>query len=274
MSFLHRIRRLLAAPHEAPSNHGAGVLAAGEPSAASKASGPPKKTADVESKCPYCNHTLEQKPLRKKKCPNCGNHIYVRSTPSGQKKVLVTEQQAAEIDDKWHRHHQEKLRDSDPEYRREYEQVKAQLIIKRGSEPSGGDIRWELAKKRLLEYVRNGDWGLYRDTKVEMAQQLQGEGKLRQALGTYLEVCYLDANGPCNRGAKRFDPSQASIAPAIIRQVQELSRGLGLRPDEVKGLFIEAANIYHDGLPVDSAKAWEQILPELKVPRTDNPGLF
>lgn len=34
---------------------------------------------DVKSSnCPYCNHELSEKPSRKKKCPNCGNYIYVR----------------------------------------------------------------------------------------------------------------------------------------------------------------------------------------------------
>ncbi len=198
--------------------------------------------------------------MRKKECPICGNHILVRTRPSGSQKVLVTEEQAAEIEKQWEAYHQEKMIDSDSEHRREYEQVKAQLINRRGTEPSVGDIRWALANKDILEYVRYGDWGLYRNTKVEMAQQLQAEKKLRQALATYLEVCYLDANGPCNRGAKSFDPSQAIISPGIIREVRELSRSLGLQPNEVKSLFIEAAGI-HKGmrLPIDPAKSWDMI---------------
>jgi hypothetical protein len=267
MSLLDGIKKFLTGEPSSESRQD-------KPSSTSKASAPPMKAADVESKCPHCANTLEKRPLRKKRCPNCGNYIYVRSTPTGQNKVLVTEQQAAEIDKEWQRYHQEKLLHSDPEYRREHEQVKAQLMFERGTEPSVGDIRWVLAKKHILQHARDGDWGLYRNTKLEMAQQLQGEQKLMQALRTYLEVCYLDANGPCNRGAKPFDPGQAIIAPGIIRQVRELSRSLGLQSDEVKGLFIEAADIYHNGLPVDSVKAWDQILLELRAPRIDNPGLL
>lgn len=271
MTLLDRIKRLLTDSHEAPSKQSAGVPVAAEPSAASKASGAPERTADVDSKCPHCDHRLAQKPLRKKKCPNCGNYIYVRSTPSGQKKVLVTEQQAGEIDNQWQRYHKEKLLNSDPEYRRECDRVKARLTGERGTEPSEAEVRWALYSERILQHVRYGDWGLYRNTKVEMAQQLQDEGKLRQALRTYLEVCYLDANGPCNRGPKPFDPIQAITAPGITREVRELSRSLRLRPEQIRGMFIEAADVYHNNLPVGSAKAWDQLRLELEAAHKDNP---
>lgn len=29
-------------------------------------------------RCPYCNNPLEKKPTRKKKCPSCGEYIYVK----------------------------------------------------------------------------------------------------------------------------------------------------------------------------------------------------
>ena len=265
MALLDGIKRFLAGKHISESGQD-------KPSITGETPVLPTNAPDVQSKCPYCASMLEKRPLRKKKCPNCGNFVYVRSTPTGQKKLLVTEQQASGIDNAWRHYHREKLLESDPEYRREYEQVKAELMIERGTEPPAGDIRWALAKKQLLQHVRDGDWGLYRNTKVEMAQQLQGERKLRQALGTYLEVCYLDANGPCNRGAKPFDANQAVMAPGIISEVRELSRGLGLQPDEVQGLFIEAAEIYHDELPVGSARAWDRLLLELRVARTDDPS--
>ncbi len=39
-------------------------------------------------KCPYCEFELEEKPTRKKKCPNCSEYIIVRQ---GE---LYTEEQA------------------------------------------------------------------------------------------------------------------------------------------------------------------------------------
>lgn len=271
MSLFEFIKGLFGAAQETRSEQDAGAARAAGPATTTEASNRSRKAADAASTCPYCGHTLAKKPLRKKKCPSCGNYIYVRSTPTGEKKILVTEHEAARIDDQWHHHHHRNLLDTDPDYRREYEHLKAQLTVERGEEPSAGEVRWVLAGRHLVQCVRDGDWGIYRDTKVEMARQLEEEQKLRQALGTYLEVCYLDANGPCNRGAKPFDPGQAVMAPVITRKVRELSRSLGLQPDEVKRLFTEAAGIYHDDLPVDSAEAWGRVRPDLTVDRTDNP---
>lgn len=45
-------------------------------------------------KCPYCHKTLEKKPIRKSKCPNCNQYMYVRNNK------LVTEERAKVIDEK------------------------------------------------------------------------------------------------------------------------------------------------------------------------------
>lgn len=270
MSLFEFIKGLFGASKGVPSEQSAGATQEVGPVAASEASAQPEKAAELEPMCPYCGHELAKRPLRKKKCPACGNYIYVRSTPAGDRKILVTEDEAARIDDKWQHHHHSKLLSSDPDYKREYEQIKAQLTVERGREPSPGEVRWALAGRNLVQCVRDGDWGIYRDTKVEMARQLEEEQKLRQALGTYLEVCYLDANGPCNRGPKPFDPSQAVTAPGITRKARELSRMLGLQPDEVSRLFTEAAGIYRNDLPVDSAEAWGRLHPDLIASGTED----
>lgn len=55
---------------------------------------PKQPSEKVENKavCPYCNFEFEERPSRKKKCPNCGNFIFVR-----QGRLLTQEE--AEIDD-------------------------------------------------------------------------------------------------------------------------------------------------------------------------------
>jgi len=55
----------------------------------------------VDAICPYCSSALEKKPGRKKKCPHCGNFIYVRTRPIDRERVLVTEGQLAEIERQW-----------------------------------------------------------------------------------------------------------------------------------------------------------------------------
>jgi DNA-directed RNA polymerase subunit RPC12/RpoP len=101
-----------------------------KPSTISKTSSSLQKIGDVESKCLYCGCTLEKRPVRKKKCTNCGNFILVRTRPSDRQKVLVTEQQVARIQRQWQHRMPEGL-ERDPEYR----QMRAKLRVNRGTEP-------------------------------------------------------------------------------------------------------------------------------------------
>jgi hypothetical protein len=67
----------------------------------------PKKEKNTKQRkeifCPYCNENLEQEPKKKKKCPHCKNIIYVRTSPSTRKKILVTEKGIKEIEKEWNK---------------------------------------------------------------------------------------------------------------------------------------------------------------------------
>ena len=69
----------------------------------------PKKEKTLKQRteifCPYCNESLEQEPKKKKKCPHCKNFIYVRTSPSTRKKILVTEEGTKEIEKEWKKYH-------------------------------------------------------------------------------------------------------------------------------------------------------------------------
>jgi hypothetical protein len=66
-----------------------------------------RKSKDVDGPsepiCPYCQGILTDRPKRKKKCPLCGNLIYVRTSPSTRKRRLVTKDEASRIDEEWNR---------------------------------------------------------------------------------------------------------------------------------------------------------------------------
>jgi len=49
------------------------------------------------------------------------------------------------------------------------------------------------------------DWAFYRCTRVQMAAILELENRPRDALLMYLEVCYLDINGPNNMAGGGHD---------------------------------------------------------------------
>jgi hypothetical protein len=219
--------------------------------------------------CPCCGESLEKKPGRKKKCPHCGNHIYVRTRPSDGEKVLVTVAQMKVIDEL-----RPRTKEQRREYEKEYLEAEAALSKQFGFTPTASDVLWRLLNERLISQAQRGDWGLYRNTRFEMAELLEKEGKLESALTTYLEVGYLDLNGPRNVGRVSsrlldefppFDAELANLAPAIPHRVHSISEELGLEFTEIKAKFVEAAEGVRErlGIPVSPAKAWRIFAGEL-----------
>lgn len=55
----------------------------------------------TDAVCPYCDHRLEKMPGRKKKCPACGNDIFVRTRPQDKVRILVRGDQLLAIQEQW-----------------------------------------------------------------------------------------------------------------------------------------------------------------------------
>lgn len=51
--------------------------------------------------CPYCGLTLKKFPMRKTRCPHCGNFIFVRTNPIDNKTYLVCEENIQELETQW-----------------------------------------------------------------------------------------------------------------------------------------------------------------------------
>ncbi|MCX6730941.1 MAG: hypothetical protein NTZ55_03765 [Candidatus Roizmanbacteria bacterium] len=216
--------------------------------------------------CPYCQVILKKTPGAKTKCISCGNFIYVRTRPSDRKRVLATKQQADEIEEQWSivsGTHDEYLRKMN-----EYKIEKDKLNKRFNQEPSDNDIKWAVLNKELIKHSRNKNWGLYRNTRLSMGDILRKEMKLKQALETYLEVCYLDVNGPANNGGMNdsefpsFDPdSNAFVAPGIIEYIQRINRKLNLPIDTIKQTYIESNKKVYASLklPLSPDVSWLEI---------------
>ena len=145
-----------------------------------------------------------------------------------------------------------------------------------GKEPSDNDVRWGLLNKQIIENAKNGDWGLYRNTRFQMAEILRGEMKLKDALRTYLEVCYLDLNGVRNVGGMNdpellkefppFDPKESAfLAPGVIDLIKRIVLKLNSSKDEVKQIFIEHNSRSEKSLrlPISTEQAWSSLEKEL-----------
>lgn len=224
---------------------------------------------NVEAICPYCNYALDKKPGRKKKCPGCNNFIYVRTSPKTGGKILITEPQIDTIEEQW-----SIIDGTHSEYKQKKEIIENErqsLTKKFGREPSKNDINWSLLNKELIDNASSGNWGLYRNTKFAMAEILSAESKSKQALSIFLEVTYLDVNGPCNSGgytSKEFPPfqkSHAMIAPGVISRASKIITNMELNMNDTKAIFDDIAEVNFKNLklPVKPETAWKKIKKEL-----------
>lgn len=228
-----------------------------------------------KAECPNCHEALSKIPGAKIKCPHCGEFMFVRTRPKDNVRVVVTKAEADKIDEEWTivaGTHDIFVAEKE-EFAKEKE-----ILRKRfgGKEPSDNDVRWGLLNKQLIEYAKKGDWGLYRNARFQMAEILRGEMKLKDALRTYLEVCYLDLNGPNNTGGMNdpellkefppFNPKDFSfLAPGVIDLIKRIVLKLKLNKDEIKQIFVEHNSRIEKSLrlPISAEKSWQSLEKEI-----------
>lgn len=228
-----------------------------------------------KAECPYCRKTLLKIPGSKTKCLYCGKFMFVRTRPKENVRVVVTKEEADKIDEEWSV--VAGTHDIFVAEKKELEKEK-EILRKRfdGKEPSDNDVRWDLLNKQLMEHAKNGDWGLYRNARRQMAGILRREMKLKDALRTYLEVCYLDLNGPSNTGGitypellkefPPFDPKErAFLAPGVIDLIKRIVLKLNLNKNEIEQIFIEHNSRIGQSLklPLSPEQAWPSLDKEL-----------
>lgn len=235
---------------------------------------------NTEPVCPHCSAPLEKMPGRKKKCPSCGNFIFVRTRPADRTRVLVTQRDAQEIDDQWSMEQgtYQGRKIAEVEQEKEFKTQEAALAARYGKPPPRGDVVWALFNKRLMEHSESGNWGFYRNTRFEMAEMLANEKRHRPALDTYLEVSYLDANGPCNisgydlalrleLGVVPFDRDQAFQAPGVAARIQRLADTLAMTRSDLRAAFLSVAFRIQPPmkLPVEPEVAWADLEASLEA---------
>lgn len=228
-----------------------------------------------KAECPYCHKTLSKIPGAKTKCPHCNEFMFIRTRPKDRSRVVVTKTEANNIDEEW-----AIITGSRDVFIAEEEFVAEKGILQkrfRGKNPSDNDVNWSLLNKQLMKHAKNGDWGLYRNTRFNMAEILRRELKLKAALQTYFEVCYLDLNGPMNMGGMKepeflkehppFNPNSDSfLAPGVIKLIKRILLELKLSKDEIKQFFIEHNMRIESSLklPLSVENAWQLLEKEIQ----------
>jgi DNA-directed RNA polymerase subunit RPC12/RpoP len=231
----------------------------------------PHLIGNTEPVCPYCSAKLDKMPVRKRKCQECGNHFLVRTRPEDRKQVVVTESDAEQIDISWMKvngtyevHLAEK---------RERDEVATALAKQQGRQPTDSDVTWALCNRHLQTHSKNGNWGLYRNVRLEMGDLLRKEKRDQAALEAYLEVSYLDSNGPQNTngqagsGVRAFDRTDAFQATGVVRQIAKTAKSLNLSSDDIQQLYREVANRTQRQLklPTSVDHAWAELQNELSA---------
>jgi DNA-directed RNA polymerase subunit M/transcription elongation factor TFIIS len=234
-----------------------------------------------KAECPHCGNGLTKVPGSRTKCPHCSQFMYVRTRSKDGARVVVTKAEAEKIEEEWSivaGTHDQFVAD-----KAEFEQQKEVLRGRFGGrEPSDEDVRWGLLNKQGIEHAKNGDWGLYRNTRFEMGEAMRRRMEFKAALKHYLEVCYLDLNGPNNRGGitdsellEKFPPftpnKGAFLAPGVIDLIRRIGRKLNLDKTEIKRLFLDVNSQVGTSLslPLTAETCWQateqDVYPDVSV---------
>lgn len=226
--------------------------------------------------CPYCGSKLDKSPLKKTKCPNCHNYIYVRTNLITKEKMLLAEQQLKNLEKEREgigdKIDAEKTVLSDYNTWIEFKKAREELE-KENKNMNEFDILWGILNKQQLEYAKINKWGLFRNSRYGMYAILNAEKRFKDALVMALEVCYYDINGPNNisttdhkflKDFPPFDPESAIVAPALVYSIKGLKNKLSLKWEDVKNSFIErASRVRMKIMPVSPQKAWEILYDDL-----------
>lgn len=227
------------------------------------------------AECPTCGLQLKKIPGSKTKCPKCAAFMYVRTDPTTNTRLVVTEKRAEEIDDEWAKINGT-WEDRENEKRRYMETKERLTTTFNGAIPSDYDIKWSLLNEDSIQHSSMQNWGLYRNTIFQMGELLRKEEKHLMSIEKYLLVCYIDTCGPNNistplgqkneYGQKAFSKDEAFLAPGILERIIKAARKIDKDLDELKEIFLRMAESYKGSIPftLTPEKSWLEIIAELK----------
>ncbi len=168
--------------------------------------------------------------------------------------------------------------------RQRREDARAKLRAKFGREPSDSDVSWPIFNEDIVNEAKAGELGLYRNTKLSMAQMLQRENKTKQALQSFLEVAILDMNGATNIvsglseaemhefGVKPYDLQYADLLGYVIGEIEECATESRTSDAELEALFAAAWNRIpaRSKLPLDQGAGWSKLRETLAAHSTED----
>jgi hypothetical protein len=136
---------------------------------------------------------------------------------------------------------------------------------------SKSDAEWRRLNKERLCNAKENNWGLYCNTILDMAEHMKKRGNLKRSITFYLDLCYLDLNGPQNVGSflrneyPAFTPSDGQLAPKIVSDLSALARECGISQEKLREQFYKVAEGSRQRLrtPLSTEEAWIILEKEL-----------
>jgi hypothetical protein len=134
---------------------------------------------------------------------------------------------------------------------------------------------WSDLNRELINHASVGNWLSYRNTRLAMADYLRKNRKLLRALTTYLEVSYLDSNGPNNlqdriskdlaEEAPPFEPSIGMQTARVIGEIYVNAKDLKLDDAQLKTRYLKVASTLQKYIktPVAPEDGWKELAIEL-----------
>lgn len=129
----------------------------------------------------------------------------------------------------------------------------ANIFLHKNPNFSIKDASWNKFNMNCAEHFKNHDYGLYRNTRCNMALQLIDEDRLQNALEFLFEVCYIDLSGLSNGFEKEFikdnldyyfpyENSGLILAPFVIGYIVGIIDSLNLVEKDLEKIYLSRIN--------------------------------
>lgn len=222
--------------------------------------------------CPSCGVELPKFYQRKAKCKDCGEDIYSRKRPFDGKKALLKESDLAELNKQNH------IKDIGlKDYLIElehFEAIREHLAEKRNTDPRNvddGDVEWSLLNRELFSHAQDRQFGLYRNTLLDMARHHIGEKRYGAALSKLFDVFYFDINGDYeldfdysienDKDRYFWNAETAYVAPGIISLMDECINDGRISRENLHDLWIKSAKPSQQNykFPISPEEGWKEL---------------
>ncbi len=211
--------------------------------------------------CPYCGHTFEKMPQRKRACPQCGGVFYSRKRALDGAKVLLTEAAARDSE----------AQDALVTFVQEGASTAAldsfvhALQTHLGRVPTADELVVQHLARDAAVQAEARMWGLYSIARFRLAESCVRQQRFEDALRLFLEVLLFQVNGSLNSDDAQFDPTLGFVAPGVVGRTLDVIDILKLTPTDVRSVFesVAAPIVAALKMPLPVANAWARLSKEL-----------